>query len=212
MSKKIFDKRVDREASYPATATLSSFCLNPADSGRKNCKETILALENRIFCRNNPPVPAVHAAGCGFLRRLRPSHPLPELFDSLGFSSRKWVFPPLKVLSHPPYTSPGAVFLRRLRPSHTFPELFDSLGSGGMSDSLALWDGKIGWRSSAPIPAVRERHIKGCRTVCRPHARGMDRLRAWMPLWQEKAPDVCIRCLIRTEPNLRRPRLRRGRD
>ena len=39
MSKKIFDKLVDGEASSPATATLSSFCLNPTDSGRKNCRE-----------------------------------------------------------------------------------------------------------------------------------------------------------------------------
>ena len=62
--KKDFDKRVDGEASSPATATLSSFCLNPSDSGRKNCKETIFALENRIFQSKNPPVPAVHAAGC----------------------------------------------------------------------------------------------------------------------------------------------------
>ena len=39
LSKKIFDKLVDGEASSPATATLSSFCLNPTDSGRKNCRE-----------------------------------------------------------------------------------------------------------------------------------------------------------------------------
>ena len=32
-------------------------------SGRKNCKETIFALENEIFLRKNRPVPAVHAAG-----------------------------------------------------------------------------------------------------------------------------------------------------
>ena len=32
-------------------------------SGRKNCKETIFALENGIFRRKNPPVPTVHAAG-----------------------------------------------------------------------------------------------------------------------------------------------------
>ena len=30
---------------------------------RKNCKETIFALENGIFRRKNPPVPTVHAAG-----------------------------------------------------------------------------------------------------------------------------------------------------
>ena len=60
LSKKIFDKLVDGEASSPATATLSSFCLNPSDSGRKN-----------------PPVPAVHAAGDdGCSRGLRPSRAL----------------------------------------------------------------------------------------------------------------------------------------
>ena len=32
-------------------------------SGRKNCRETIFALENEIFHRENRPVPTVHAAG-----------------------------------------------------------------------------------------------------------------------------------------------------
>ena len=32
-------------------------------SGRKNCRETIFALENGIFRRKNRPDPAVHAAG-----------------------------------------------------------------------------------------------------------------------------------------------------
>ena len=31
--------------------------------GRKNCKETIFALENEIFRRENRPMPTVHAAG-----------------------------------------------------------------------------------------------------------------------------------------------------
>ena len=63
LSKKIFDKLVDGEASSPATATLSRFCLNPADSGRKICKEAIFALGNKISRHKNRPVPAVHAAG-----------------------------------------------------------------------------------------------------------------------------------------------------
>ena len=32
-------------------------------SGRKNCRETIFALENGIFRRKNRPAPTVHAAG-----------------------------------------------------------------------------------------------------------------------------------------------------
>ena len=44
--KSLFHKRVDGEASSHATATLSSFCLNPSYSGRKNCKETVFAVEN----------------------------------------------------------------------------------------------------------------------------------------------------------------------
>ena len=74
LSKRIYDKRVDgKQAPRPGAApqiydlsrrqfrqgrnlktqrvfslpaTLSSFCLNPSDSGRKNCKETVFALEN----------------------------------------------------------------------------------------------------------------------------------------------------------------------
>ena len=79
---------MDGEASSPATATLSkgewlrmshsvakrlvfanelakttSFAEIFQISGRKNCKETIFALENEIFRRKNRPVPTVHAAG-----------------------------------------------------------------------------------------------------------------------------------------------------
>ena len=63
LSKRLFDKLVDGEASSPATTTPSRFCLSPADSGRKICKETIFALENKIFRRKNRPAPSVHAAG-----------------------------------------------------------------------------------------------------------------------------------------------------
>ena len=67
--------KTQRVFSLPATP--SGFCLNPADSGRKNCRETIFALENRIFRRKNPPVPAVHAAGDdGCSRGIRPSRAL----------------------------------------------------------------------------------------------------------------------------------------
>ena len=59
--KKEFDKLVDGGASSPATPT--SFAEIFQISGRKNCKETIFALENGIFRRKNPPVPTVHAAG-----------------------------------------------------------------------------------------------------------------------------------------------------
>ena len=43
LSKMIFDKRVDGEASSPATVTLCSFCLNPAGAGRKK-------LQGNAFC------------------------------------------------------------------------------------------------------------------------------------------------------------------
>ena len=61
--KKDFDKLVDGGASSPATAPLPVFAEIFQISGRKNCKETIFALENGIFRRKNPPVPTVHAAG-----------------------------------------------------------------------------------------------------------------------------------------------------
>ena len=44
---------------HPHQFLLKSFQI----SGRKNCMETIFALENEIFCRKNRPVPTVHAAG-----------------------------------------------------------------------------------------------------------------------------------------------------
>ena len=63
MSKKILTSMVDGEARSPATATLTSFAKILRIFGRKNCKETIFALENKIFRRKNRPVPTVHAAG-----------------------------------------------------------------------------------------------------------------------------------------------------
>ena len=86
LSKMVFDKRVDGKASAAATATLYSFCLNPAGSGRKkSCKETLFALGNGIVRRKNPPVPAVHAAGNGCCSN---GHPVlsssPGFFDSLA--------------------------------------------------------------------------------------------------------------------------------
>ena len=64
LSKEILTSRVDGEARSPATATLSSvFAKILQIFGRKNCRETIFALENEIFCRKNRPVPTVHAAG-----------------------------------------------------------------------------------------------------------------------------------------------------
>ena len=48
-----------RIAAHPYQFLLKIFQI----SGRKNCKETIFALENKIFRRKNRPAPAVHAAG-----------------------------------------------------------------------------------------------------------------------------------------------------
>ena len=54
---------MDGEAGSPATATLSSYCLNPADSGRKTARKRFLLWENEFSQSKNPPVPAIHAAG-----------------------------------------------------------------------------------------------------------------------------------------------------
>ena len=63
-----YGRQVDGGSGSPANATLSSFCLNPADSGRKN-----------------PPVPAIHVTGDDCCSRgLRPSRALPECFDGLS--------------------------------------------------------------------------------------------------------------------------------
>ena len=51
LSKRLFDKLVDGEASSPATTTPSRFCLSPADSGRKICKEAIFSPGNEISLR-----------------------------------------------------------------------------------------------------------------------------------------------------------------
>ena len=49
--KSLFDKLVDGEASSPATATPSRFCLSLSDSGRKICKVAIFSPGNGISLR-----------------------------------------------------------------------------------------------------------------------------------------------------------------
>ena len=61
-------------------------------SGRGNCKDTIFALENGIFRRKNPPIPAVHAAGDDFCtNELRPLTLSYGFFDSLEGSAGSFV-------------------------------------------------------------------------------------------------------------------------
>ena len=60
--KKFFDRLADGGASSPATTTPTRFHLNPADSGREICKETIFLLENGIFRQKNRCGRDVHAA------------------------------------------------------------------------------------------------------------------------------------------------------
>ena len=61
--KKPFDKHVDGEEAPPPLPPSPVFAKILRISERKNCRETIFALENEIFCRKNRPVPTVHAAG-----------------------------------------------------------------------------------------------------------------------------------------------------
>ena len=63
LSKKILTSWWTGEQAPPPLPPLPVFAEIFQISGRKNCKETIFALENGIFRRKNPPVPTVHAAG-----------------------------------------------------------------------------------------------------------------------------------------------------
>ena len=62
LSKKILTSWWTGEQAPPPLPPLPVFAEIFQISGRKNCKETISALENEIFRRKNRPVPAVHAA------------------------------------------------------------------------------------------------------------------------------------------------------
>ena len=91
--KKDFDKLLDGGASSPPQPPLPVFAEIFQISGRKNCKETIFALENGIFRRKNPPVPTVHAAGHdGNSRGLWPSRALQGFFDSLSCLRAAFLF------------------------------------------------------------------------------------------------------------------------
>ena len=61
--KRAFDKPVNVEETPPPLPPSPVFAKILRIFGRKNCKETIFALENGIFRRKNLPVPTVHAAG-----------------------------------------------------------------------------------------------------------------------------------------------------
>ena len=84
LSKKILTSWWTGEQAPPPLPPLPVFAEIFQISGRKNCKETIFALENEIFRRKNPRVPTVHAAGHdGNSRGLWPSRALRGFFDSL---------------------------------------------------------------------------------------------------------------------------------
>ena len=62
--KKGFDKLGGRGSTLPRHSHPHQFLLKSFQIfGRKNCRETIFALENGVFRRKNRPVPTVHAAG-----------------------------------------------------------------------------------------------------------------------------------------------------
>ena len=63
MSKRILTSLVDGEEAPPPLPPSPVFAKILQIFGRKNCNETIFALENGIFRRKNRPVPTVHAAG-----------------------------------------------------------------------------------------------------------------------------------------------------
>jgi len=60
--KRIFDRLADGGASSPAAATPIIFHLNPSDSGREICKETIFLPGNEISLHKNRCGRDVHAA------------------------------------------------------------------------------------------------------------------------------------------------------
>ena len=77
-----FDKLLDGEAGSPATAILSSFCLNPADSGCNTCKETFFLWKIGFSAAKVLPSPPFNPPGTMVVRE--GSGPL-EL--SKGFST-----------------------------------------------------------------------------------------------------------------------------
>ena len=75
-------KSVDGEEVPPPRPPSPVFAKILRISGRKNCRETIFALENGIFRRKNRFVPTVHAAGHDWrLERVLTLSSSPRFFD-----------------------------------------------------------------------------------------------------------------------------------